>query len=157
MRTTLVRSSGICLLAVAVFLVIAARAQKLQSPTPQEIERAHAIEAVRIINTAEYDFRNDRGRFGMWTEVYDSGVVTNLVETWPKAKELELSSSDEVIPGYRLTLLLADQGRVYSVSLHEMKSHGCGFSVFSDQSGLIYQGTVIDCPQITDNPSQRMR
>jgi hypothetical protein len=154
MESSFVRSFGICLLAAAAIAVVAARAQKTQAPTPEQVEHDKAVEAVRIINTAQYDYRNYHGRFGNWTDVYASGVVTNLLETWPKVKDLSLSPSDEVIPGYRLTLLVAGEGNAYSVSLHELKSRGCGFSVFSDQSGLIYQGTVVDCPQIVDNPSE---
>jgi hypothetical protein len=156
MPSAVVRSSGICLLAAVGIFVIVARAQRAQSPTPEQIDHGKAVEAVRIVNTAEYDYRADHGRFGSWTDVYASGIVTNLLRTWPKVKDLSISSSDEVIPGYRLTLLVADGGKAYSVSLHEMKSHGCGFSLFSDQAGLIYQGSVIDCPQITDDPLSRI-
>ncbi|HXW56299.1 MAG TPA: hypothetical protein VEJ67_11155 [Candidatus Cybelea sp.] len=157
MPSTLARSSGIYVLAVAGIFAVVARAQRAQMPTPEEIEHQNAVEAVRIINTAEYDYRTDHGRFGSWNDVYASGVVTNLLRTWPKVKDLSISSSDEIIPGYRLTLLVGGDGNAYSVSLHEMKSHGCGFSVFSDQAGLIYQGTVIDCPQITDDPLSRIQ
>ena len=157
MRRSFAQPMGLCVLVVAVILLVAARAQKTQPPNRPLTPREKAIEAVRVINTAEYDYRTDHNRFGTWDEVYASGVVTNLAQTWPKMRELSISSGTEVIPGFRLTLLVAEEGAAYSLSLHEMQSHGCGLSVFSDQSGLIYQGTVIDCPQIIDDPDRVIR
>jgi hypothetical protein len=140
---------------VLVIPLVAARAQKRQPqwPNPAPLTpREKAIEVVRVINTAEYDYHTDHGRFGSWNEVYASGAVTNLEQNWPKTKDLSIASGSEVIPGFRLTLLIAEDGAAYTLSLHEMQGHGCGLSVFSDQSGLIYQGTIIDCPQIVDDP-----
>jgi hypothetical protein len=153
------QSAGLGLLCVAVILLAAARAQAPQQErAPQPLTpREKAIEAVRIINTAEYNFRKDHNRFGSWNEVYASGAVAALEHTWPNMEELSFSWNSEVIPGFRLTLLVAQDGDAYSLSLHEMQGHGCGISVFSDQSGLIYEGTVIDCPQITDHPEPPIR
>jgi len=145
---------GLCLLCVVAILLVAARAQTPQientgrAPSPRE----KAVETARIINSAEYNFRKDHNRFGSWSEVYASGAVSDLERTWPNIRELSITSSSEVIPGFRLTILVAEDGASYSLSLHEMQGHGCGISVFSDQSGLIYEGTVIDCPQIADHP-----
>jgi hypothetical protein len=152
MRYSFIRPAGLCLMVVLVILLVAARAQKPQEPDQAQLDRERAVEVVRVINAAEYDYRTDHGRFGSWHEVCAAGDVTNLLQTWPKIRGLSIAPSDEVIPGYRLTLLVADEGMAYSVSLHDMKTHGCGLSVFSDQSGLIYQGTIIDCPQIVDHP-----
>jgi hypothetical protein len=154
MRRCFLQATGLCLLVAFLILLVAARAH---APQSQPLNRAltpreKAIEVVRVINAAEYDYRTDHDRFGSWNEVYASGVVTNLEQTWPKMKDLSIAPGPEVIPGFRLTLLVAEDATAYSVSLHEMQSHGCGLSVFSDQSGLIYQGTIVDCPQITDDP-----
>ncbi len=145
---------ALCLLIVAVILLVAARTQTTQpSPANRPLTPSEkAIEAVRIINTAEYNFRKDHHRFGTWNEVYASGAITPLERTWPNMGDLSFTWSSEVIPGFRLTLLVAQDGDAYSLSLHQMEGHGCGISVFSDQSGLIYEGTVIDCPQIADHP-----
>lgn len=156
MRRSFFQPAGLALLMVVVVLVVAARAQKPNAPPRPLTPREKAIEVVRVINTAEYDFRNEHNRFGTWDEVYASGIVMNLQQTWPRMKDLSIASGTEVIPGFRLTLLVAGEGAAYSLSLHEM-SHGCGLSVFSDQSGLIYQGTVIDCPEIIDTPNATVR
>jgi hypothetical protein len=155
MRRSFIQPAGLFLMVALVILSVAARPQKPQSRSSNSAtltSREKAIEVVRVINTAEYDYRTDHGRFGSWNEVYASGAVTNLEQNWPKMNDLSIASGSEVIPGFRLTLLVAEDGAAYSLSLHEMQGHGCGLSVFSDQSGLIYQGTIIDCPQIVDDP-----
>jgi hypothetical protein len=159
MGRSLIRPMTLCLLVVAVILLVAARAHNSQqSPMNRPLTpREKAIQAVRVINSAEYDYRNEHNRFGSWDEVYASGAVTNLEQTWPRMKDLSIASGSEVIPGFRLTLLVAEDGADYSLSLHEMEGHGCGISVFSDQSGLIYQGAVIDCPQVVDTPTNTPR
>ena len=151
---SLVRSIGLCFMVALAILLIAARAEKRQPQNQREIDREKAINAVRAINTAEYEYRTDHGRFGSWFEVSTFGRPT------PGTPEMTLSQlrimpGAEITPGYRLTLLVSEDGTAYSVSLHDMKTHGCGLSFFSDQSGLIYQGTIIDCPQIIDNPPDR--
>ena len=156
MRRSLMQPVGLFLLAVAVILLVAARAQNPQVQTRNKplTPREKAVEVVRVINTAEYEYRNDHNRFGSWDEVYASGIVNNLQQTWPKMRDLSVASGTEVIPGFRLTLLVAQDANAYSLSLHEMQSRGCGLSVFSDQSGLIYEGTIVDCPQMVDAPNE---
>ena len=51
------------------------------------------------------------------------------------------------IPGYMLNLLMSRDAGSYSVSLHEVVGNDCGFSIFSDESGLVYERTV-DCPKV---------
>lgn len=159
MRRPLLQPLGICLLVIAVILLVAARAHtpQTQASNPMLTPLEKAVEVVRVINAAEYDYRTDHDRFGSWDEVYASGAVTNLQQTWPRMKDLSIASGPEVIPGFRLTLLVDNDRSAYSLSLHEMKSHGCGLSVFSDQSGLIYEGTIVDCPQMIDSPDRVVR
>jgi hypothetical protein len=143
MRRSIIRPIGLCLMTVLVIVLVAARAQEPQPPNQTEIDREKAINAVRAINAAEYDYRTDHGHFGSWHEV---SVFGRLAPGPPEMTPARIIlAGTEVIPGYRLTLLVADDGATYSVSLHDMKTHGCGLSFFSDQSGLIYQGTIIDC------------
>lgn len=155
MRRSLIQLISVGVLTLAVVMLVAARAQKVQPLTQAEIERGKAIDTVRLINAAEYDYRTSFGHFASWPEVYGSNAVRTLLHTWPKIDELSVAPSDEVIPGFRLTLLVGEEGAAYSVTLREMKGNGCGISVFSDQSGLIYEGKIVDCPEIVDHPDAR--
>lgn len=160
MRRSFIRTLGLCLTIALLILVVAVRAQEPQPPNQAQTDREKAIEVIRAINVAESDYRTAHGHFGSWVAVYafdwrrlgslDSGLTTRRgqMQTWMEP----IGPGAEVIPGHRLTLLVADDGTGYSVSLHDMKANCCGLSVFSDQSGLIYQGTVVDCPQIVDGP-----
>jgi hypothetical protein len=120
--------SAVVLLLVA--LSAASRAQDQKSPNQEE--RRRAIDLVRAINTAEvrYNVNISHGRFASWTELYDSGLV----------KELQVSPSSEVIPGYHLDLLASQDGKSFMIALHDTKDGDGLFSVFSDQSGILFLG-----------------
>jgi|ERR1700686_4984003 hypothetical protein len=120
--------SAVVLLLVA--LSAASRAQEQKSPSQEE--RRKAINLVRAINTAEvlYNVNISHGRFASWTDLYDSGLV----------KELQVSPGSEIIPGYHLDLLASPDGKSFMIALHDTKDGDGLFSVFSDQSGIIFLG-----------------
>jgi len=118
----------VVLLIVALSAASSAQDQK----SPSQEERGKAINLVRAINTAEvlYSVNISHGRFALWTELYDSGLV----------KDLQVSPGPEVIPGYHLDLLASPDGKSFMVALHDKKDGDGLFSVFSDQSGIIFLG-----------------
>jgi hypothetical protein len=118
--------SAVVLLIVA--LSAASRAEDQKSPSQEE--RLKAVNLVRAINTAEvrYNVNISHGRFASWTELYDSGLV----------KDLQVSPGPEVIPGYHLDLLASPDGKSFMLALHDKKDGDGLFSVFSDQSGIIF-------------------
>ena len=120
--------SSIVLLVVA--LSAASRAQDQKSPSQEE--RRKAINLVRAINVAEvrYNVNISHGSFASWTELYKSGLV----------KELQVSEGAEVIPGYHLDLLASPDGKSFMLALHDRKDGDGLFSVFSDQTGIIFLG-----------------
>jgi hypothetical protein len=126
--------SAVVLLVVA--LSAASRAQDQKSPSQEE--RLKGVNFVRAINTAEVRYKmgttkgaNDgHGRFASWTELYSSGLV----------KELQVSPGSEVIPGYHLNLLASPDGNSFLLALHDTRDGDRLFSVFSDQSGIIFLG-----------------
>ncbi len=58
-------------------------------------------------------------------------------------KHLQFSPGPEVMPGYRLDLLVSVDGQSYSLALHDTREGDGLFSVFSDQSGIIYLGSSL--------------
>ena len=120
--------SGVGLLLVALSAAWGAQDQT----SPSQEERGKAINLVRAINTAEvrYNVNISHGRFASWTELYDSGLV----------KELQVSPGAEVIPGYHLDLLASPDGKSFMLALHDKKDGDGLFSVFSDQTGIIFLG-----------------
>jgi hypothetical protein len=126
--------SAVGLLLVVLSAVLRAQDQK----SPSQEERRKAINLVRAINVAEVRYSsgtakgaNDgHGRFGSWTELYSSGLV----------KELQVSPGSEVISGYHLDLLASPDGQSFMIALHDKKDGDGLFSVFSDQTGIIFLG-----------------
>jgi hypothetical protein len=160
MRRSFLRpiAAGSALLVLGLFL--AARAQNLRPAAQRDDrDRARAVDVVRILNTAEYEYRRDHGSFAVWPELYASGAIAKVQKEADQWTALPITSGSQVIPGYFLNLLVSRDAASYSVSLHEAGSNDCGFSVFSDESGLIYQGTVIDCLKVGDpyEPEPRPR
>ncbi len=120
--------SGMVVLIAALSVVLRAQDQK----SPSQEERRKAINLVRAINTAEVRYSSgvSHGRFASWDELYGSGLV----------KDLQVSAGPEVIPGYHLDLLASPDGKSFMVALHDKKDGDGLFSVFSDESGIIFLG-----------------
>lgn len=133
-------------------MAIAVRGQNSNPVGPAE--QVQAVNLVRVINTAEYSYRKDHARFGAWEELYNSGAVSDAQKRSAQWGDITISAGPDVIASHRLGLFVSPDGTAYSVSLHDTQSGACGFSVFSDESGLIYQGSALDCPKITDGPEQ---
>jgi hypothetical protein len=156
MRRSLPRIIGVGLALLVAGLALVVRAQNVRpgGPAGQVLDHAKVVDLVRIINTAEYEYRGDHGSFAVWPDLYTSGAVEKVQKQVEQWTALPITMGSQVIPGYFMTLLVSRDAGSYSVSLHEAGSNDCGFSVFSDESGLIYEGNVIDCPKI-DYPLER--
>jgi len=119
---------------------------------PSEEERTNAVNAVRLINTAEVmyssgshqDSLETHGRFGTWDQLNASGAVEavrNHFDTmFDTMKDTPISSGPEIMPGWHLDILVSPDGQSYSVALHDQREgHGL-YSLFTDQSGIIFFG-----------------
>ena len=100
---------------------------------------------VRLINTAEAEYKDEHGSFVGWDELYRSSVISRAQRIWRGTNGLTLSSGPEVVEGWSLMLMVSRDGKAYQLSLRSLADKQCRFSLFSDQSGLIYQGNVIGC------------
>jgi hypothetical protein len=134
--------------------LLAARGQNANPAN--SYQNVQAVTLMRIINTAEYSYRRDHARFGAWEELYNSGVVSDVQKYSRQWGDISISAGPEVISNHRLGLLVSPDGTSYSLSLHDTQSENCGLSLFSDESGLIYQGSALDCPRIVDAPSNAL-
>jgi hypothetical protein len=62
---------------------------------------------------------------------------------WAMMKDIEVSAGPEIIPGYHLDIVVSPDGQSYSIALHDKKEGDGLFSVFSDQTGIIYLGAPL--------------
>lgn len=138
----------VVLLFAAVCTGLRVRAQDQETPSHEE--RSKAVNIVRLINTAEVTYSSKKAAqaeghagFATWDELYASGVITGIQERWAMAKNIELSAGPEIIPGYRLDILVSPDGQSYSIALHDKKEGDHLFSLFSDQTGIIYWGAPL--------------
>jgi hypothetical protein len=140
--------------AVAVLLLLFGISVKLAAndeKSPNEETRAKAVNVVRLINTAELRYSagttkgagDAHGRYASWDELYSSGLLKSAQDRWPTVKDLQISSSPELMPGYQLVLLVSSDGKSYSVALHDKRDGDGLFSVFSDQNGIIFLGSPL--------------
>lgn len=106
--------------------------------------RTTGVNVVRLINTAEAEYKNAHGGYAKWSELYRSGIIAKHEKPGLMFGKLNLSEAPEVVPGWTLTMIVAADAQSYELSLHN-SADKCGFSFFSDQRGLIYEGNVIDC------------
>jgi hypothetical protein len=144
------RTSRFQIIAAAVLLLVAlsatSRAQIQKSPN--QAERARAVSLVRLINTAEIMYASGtkdgsvaaHGNFGSWDELNKSGAVKAIQGRWAEAKDLPISAGPETMPGWHLDLLVSCDGKSWSVALHDQRDGDGLFSVFSNESGIIFLG-----------------
>jgi hypothetical protein len=106
---------------------------------------------VRSVNTAEAAYRlnprsgngsGTRGRYASWAELRDSGVLEQYAKECPMARVdwARQAADGKGIDGYRVDLIVATDGMSYSFAVHDQREGHRLFSVFSDQTGIIYWG-----------------
>ncbi len=111
------------------------------------------------------------GRYASWDELYNSGFLKAVQDElhsqatearvsfggagvffvqrfapslqWAMVKDLQVSAGPEVMPGYRLDLLVSADGKSYSVALHDTRDGNGLLSIFSDQNGIIFLGSPL--------------
>jgi hypothetical protein len=137
-----VRQPIIRLAGAIVFLCGTAQAQQClhdSSETPQQKQRRmDAVNAVRRVNTAEFQNMPDAKKFVPFGELITSAAWKRL----NAQNALRLSDGAiGLLPGFELRL--TTDGTTYSLSLTD-KSDPCKFTLYSDDAGIIYTGYPID-------------
>ena len=107
-----------------------------------EIATQKLIVTLRLLNTSEYSYRGENGRFANWEELlgflrqngYKREAVIDLEN--PKPYELEITTSRA--------------GEHYQITVKRTpdmndKSTWCKTAAFSDDAGVIYVGAALDC------------
>jgi hypothetical protein len=145
--------SQICVVAITILLLVgvSAKLPAKDEKSPGQEERAKAVNVVRLINTAELWYNNGankdasdaHGHYASWDELYKSGVLKAVQDKWAMVKDLQVSASPELMPGYHLDLLVSADGKSYSLALHDKRDGDGLFSVFSDQNGIIFLGSPL--------------
>ena len=156
----MLRARGISLFVViSVTAIAAARLATAQSRNSPQVsnQRTWAIERsqdshmlgvslARFINNSEADYKLKARNYASWEELENSAFFEAGKGRWAQSEGVPISSGSEIIPGWHLSLLRSADASSYQFMLQNVADKACRFSFFSDQSGLIYEGQVIDCP-----------
>lgn len=129
------------LIGTGLLMVVPAGAQSASASPDQQQNRQLAVDIVRIINTAEQYYRTQHDRFATIDELRKSGAFPKSDTNSQAAQALAAAVGPDV-GGFYLRLFTAPNGSQYVLSLHDQKDRAM-WSVFSNEKGLIYTGTVI--------------
>lgn len=109
-----------------------------------EILAGKLVNALRLLNTQEYSYRNDTGRFAAQEE-----MLTFL----RKKDSLSKSPIDLENPKpYELAIATSPDGMHYQIALKRTsdmndKSTWCKTAAFCDDAGVIFLGSAIGCDE----------
>ncbi len=118
----------------------------LQAVETSRDSRLTGVSVVRLINTAELDYKYGHGGYATWDELFRSGAVSAHEKPGTQFQSRSLSAGPEVVPGWNLAVVVSSDRRNYELALRSVDDKQCRFSFFSDDSGVIYEGNVIGCP-----------
>jgi bla regulator protein blaR1 len=107
-----------------------------------------AVNVVRLINTAEADYKSKAGKYANWRELLNSPTFNETLNRTEDVYHLgkkAVNAGPEVIPGYQLKLVVSSDGDHYILSLEEAPVKDCAIFFYSDERGLIQEGKNIGC------------
>jgi len=143
------------LLVFCLLLVSRALAQRAVSPGSQDREnerRSLAINMVRAINAAEARYKKTQGTYVPWSTLVTNLDFTETGTKWapesiPTVSHAMYGPGPEIVPGWKLRLILSKDATSYDLSLEDVSDPKCSYAVFSDDRGLIRQGKSVSCTQ----------
>ena len=114
---------------------------KAAPPEAQKSQKRNAVQLTRVLNTAEMQYKGEKGRFGSFAELAGGGYLNKSDVTrriWPS----DFNSADAVhpIPGVTCKLTLSAEGKSYQLSVISDADPASQWAFFSDERGLIYEG-----------------
>ena len=129
-------------------------AQKKGSPTMQDRQREQhslAFNIVAAINAAEANSKQKTGAYVTWETLFNAGEFTDAGTKWapesvPTVKHAMYGPGPEIVPGWKLRLIISKDGKTYSLLLEDANDPKCHYAVVSDDRGIIRQSRSIDCP-----------
>lgn len=107
-----------------------------------------------LINTAEAQYKFAHGIYADYATLLHSG---QLKETGGREFTLlprSLQSETTPLPGYQLRLLISQDGSSYQLSIQQ-RTADCATGLFSDETGIIFEGHALDSLQTRCNTAQQ--
>jgi hypothetical protein len=140
--------SGGLMLAVA----IPQRAQNRTAPpsADEHARRSVAVNMLRAVNTAEYEYRDRHGSFVGWDVLVASQEFTGrglhfAAHNEPQLANVQFLKLPEILPGWALRLNVTADGKGYDLLLEDQTDKTCGYAASTDERAVIRQSKTIDC------------
>ena len=109
------------------------------------VEKWEITTEASLINAAEFQYRLANGIYADYSTLLRSGL---LQETGARQFTLvpkNPQSATDPLPGYLLRLMVSPDGSSYQFSIQEKTSADCAAAVFSDETGVIFDGHTLGC------------
>jgi hypothetical protein len=110
---------------------------------------------VGLINTAEARYKFAHAVYADYATLLRSGQLKDTGGREFTVLPGNLQSETDPLPGYRLRLLVSPDGSSYQLSIQEKTD--CGTGLFSDETGVVFEGHPLDADPRQGNCSIRQR
>ena len=123
-------------------VVLLGEANARQASGQPEITTGKLVNALRLLNTHEYSYKNENGRFADRDQMLSYLRQKGLLSRSP----VDLENPKP----YELAVTISSDGMHYQIALQRPpdmndKSTWCKTAAFSDEKGVIVLGQAIDC------------
>jgi hypothetical protein len=113
---------------------------------PEDLQPKWKIaEAVRLINEAEVRYRFARRSYADYATLLRSGELRQAARTGFTLVPVDLRSATNPLPGSSIRLLVSPDHRSYQLSIEEKTSAKCAIGLFSDETGIAFEGQTAEC------------
>ena len=113
--------------------------------------RSFAQNLARAINAAEADYFKSHQVYASWDTLTGLGDFSQsgtrfASADFPTVAHALYGSGPEIVPGWRLRLLLSNKEKSYDVLIEDVNDLKCGYAVMTDERGKIRRGNFLECP-----------
>jgi len=109
------------------------------------VDRWEITTEASLINAAEFQYRFANGAYADYSTLLRSGQLQKTAGRQFTLPPKNLQSATDPLPGYSLRLLVSPDGSSYQFSIQEKTSADCVPGVFSDETGVIFDGHSLGC------------
>jgi hypothetical protein len=109
------------------------------------VEKWEITTEASLINAAEFQYKFANGVYADYSTLLRSGQLQKTGGRQFTLVPKNLHSATDPLPGYLLRLQVSPDGSSYQFSIQEKTSADCASGVFSDETGVIFDGHTLGC------------
>ncbi len=129
--------------------------------SPDQLSAKEAVDFLRTINTAELEFSIKKNRYVCLDELTQHRFLQGFSQVAEPASDkvrspdarqnsnagslVKTDSSSGTLRNYKIFVVASADGKHYQAGIVPTES-GCGWAVFSNESGVIYPAMALGCP-----------